>query len=738
MPFVLRWVGDMTSSPNATADLMTRVIRLNDRLIVSRVRMRGQWLVQIEKPEGHEYFRIGENEYELVSAFDGEKSVATVCGDVASRLGETAPSTPQAIAIVRWMIENGLAAFSEAGRMSADVNDFLNGSTARFSSAKKTGWWKRLNPFWMTVPLMKGLSTRAMLLDRLGGLFSSVAFVVWIAVLSVAVLTLCVTWRSFLQADINVFDGSQWIALAGIWFALKLVHELAHAVACRRFGGNVREAGVVFVLFAPLAYVDVTDAWRIPSRRQRMVVSLAGMYAELFIASIAVVGAAVVESPEVLLLLQQTVMIAGISTVLFNANPLMRFDGYHILADAVDVPNLDSISRKMLTDQVKRLFTGRLPTGAVLEGWRWWFAMGFAMAAWGWRTMIAVSLLIAAAWLGKGSGIIIAVVGALTWYGRPLWRLVGWTRKTQSESPHQLLRAGLVASALGVIGYAGMNHVEIPTSLSAPALVRFPVDSLVRCRADGFLDQLLVRDGQTVTSGQPLARLVNSELAFMVEDLQLQIRISEQRVRMALNAHDVAAEQIELANLSSLKKQLSHKQDEASGLTLLAHRDGVVVARDLTQEQGTFFHRGDALMKIVQSDRKEAVAMVGQRDIDLVRLSGDQVNFAVAGQARFCGTVQRMEPRATDRLPAEALAAPSGGPLAVQAADPDDPSSEERWQLLEPRFRVVADLDADAAVLIPDGTVVQARFGTRRDPLGTRIRDVVRALWYQAESISIR
>ena len=156
-----------------------------------------------------------------------------------------------------------------------------------------------------------------------------------------AVGVLYVDWQRFSAGSAGILAPGNWWSLAAAWFVLKLGHEISHAAVCKKYGGTVREMGLIFILFAPVAYVDVTSCWRFSSKWHRIHTAAAGMYAELFLAALAVFGWSA-ESAVVQHLLHNVVFMASLTTILFNANPLMRFDGYYLLTDLVDVPNLYS------------------------------------------------------------------------------------------------------------------------------------------------------------------------------------------------------------------------------------------------------------------------------------------------------------------------------------------------------------------------------------------------------------
>ena len=152
--------------------------------------------------------------------------------------------------------------------------------------------------------------------------------------------------------------------LALIWITtiiIKSIHELGHGLTCKHFGGEVHEVGVMLLVFTPYFFVNVSDSWVMPERRHRILISAAGIYVELVLAAFATFLWAVVQPGAFQDFLFNVMVIASFSTLVFNANPLMRFDGYYIMTDLIEVPNLQGKSRALVGHQFKTLLFGRQP-----------------------------------------------------------------------------------------------------------------------------------------------------------------------------------------------------------------------------------------------------------------------------------------------------------------------------------------------------------------------------------------
>ncbi len=197
---------------------------------------------------------------------------------------------------------------------------------------------------------------------------------------------------------------------------------MAHGLACARYGGRVRQAGVILVLFVPMAYVDVTSSWRFSSTWQRIVVATAGMYVELMVAAVAALIWSVSSPGAVSDLCFNVLFMAAVSTLLFNANPLMRFDGYYMLSDLVGLPNLASLGRTAVTDLARHGLLGVPSRGLPLTARAHFFVTAYGLAAWCWSLLVAAGLIMGAALLFHGAGIVLAAAGVVLWWGLPLGR----------------------------------------------------------------------------------------------------------------------------------------------------------------------------------------------------------------------------------------------------------------------------------------------------------------------------
>ncbi|MEO8496039.1 MAG: hypothetical protein ABI614_13285 [Planctomycetota bacterium] len=345
----------------------------------------------------------------------------------------------------------------------------------------------------------------------LGWLFSFWAMLAGLLVIAAGVGTVVSHAEKFAAASHSVLTPHNWVWLGLAWLGLKIVHELAHGLCCKYHRGEVREAGVVFMLLAPMAYIDVTSCWRFPSKWQRIHVAAAGMYVELLLASVAAIVWSRIDSPVFNHLLYNVIVMASLSTLLFNANPLMRFDGYYILADLLGIPNLGSEASRFVKQLANRIFFGARMQPFELVGLRLWCVRMYGLASAAWRLLLCFSLATAASVLLHGAGVVLAFCGLFAWFGLPAWQVATDLARRFHEARASFVRALCVgcvlAMALALVG----TQVPWPGAMTAPAIVEYAEQSIVRSRAAGFVTRVCVGDGELVTAGQLLLELSNKE-----------------------------------------------------------------------------------------------------------------------------------------------------------------------------------------------------------------------------------
>jgi len=665
---------------------------------------RGRWKAwyQIEARHSGRYFRIGVTEYAFISLLDGNTTIGEAVSLTARRFGPDAFSEDQATSIIVWLLENDLAELTETSLAGGKQNSGV------MSERRKTSLIERLNPFWLKLPFGNPDAFIGKLLPLTSWLHSWAAIIVSLVIWVAAAVALASSWSRFESSWSAVLHRSNWIWLGMSWLFLKIVHELSHAVACRRHGGEVRDSGVIFILLAPVAYVDVTSSLSFRSRWQRIQTAAGGIYAELTIASLAALAWTMTDSPLLSHHLVNLIWSASVTTIVFNANPLMKFDGYYILSDLLDRPNLYTDSTQHLHRLANRLFFGVKSDGVRSSGQDAILTATYGVAAFVWRMLICAGLLISASVMFHGAGIILAAGGVLLWFGRPLLQLGRRLWQLTRLDPRKTLRATVLGTASTAALLAFLFLTPWPAGATAPGILDHQDLIIVRADTPGFVRKIHVADGEQVAYGQLLIELENEELTNELADIRVAIEQSDVRRRQHLRNLETAAVQIETENHAALQKRFIEKQQQADALTVRAPVAGRVMSRSLVWAEGTYAQPGTELVAIGNDSRKELRVSISQDDARWLEASKTKSAHGAAIEVRLrsaglvTGTVRRILPGATRTPLHESLTAPAGGPLAVQANS--DEKTESKFILTEPRVTAVIDLPPEIAATIPAGS----------------------------------
>ncbi|MHB1036482.1 MAG: efflux RND transporter periplasmic adaptor subunit [Pirellulales bacterium] len=673
----------------------------------------------IEDPLRGKFYRIGVPEFTFISLLDGRTSVASALGFAAKQLGQQALVEQEGLAICRWLLDCQLAQTDESTL-----------ATRLCESAEKTArrrLLERINPLVMKVPLVNPDRLLTAITPRLSWLLSWQFFAVWMATCLYAVYLVAVDWSHLATSAGVILDRDNWLRLALAWALLKLLHELAHGLACKRYGGTVPAAGITFLFFVPLAYVDVTSSWRFRSKWQRMATAAAGMYVEPFAAAIAVILWSNTSAGPAHHVALNVAVTAGFSTLLFNGNPLARFDGYFILSDLLGIPNLYPSSQQYLVALIQRHVLGREPP---LSNWsprKKVMITIYAVAALVWRVVFFLAMALALVGMLAHFGALLAVVLLGFGWGVPGIRIVRQLIRDRSHQPINKRRLATTAAVCLFLVIVGVVLLARPGTVRSPAVVEYSPLTVVRAATPGFVREICVHSGDVVETGQRIAILENRELSTQLADLQLEYRQSVLKERMFHQDEQLGKCQVERANQDAIEKKIAETRDCIAALTVRAPVRGHVFARDIESLAGRYLEAGNEIAIVGAEHTKELLIAVRQDDLDLFLSHLGQrvdvhVRSGIAGP--LSARLVKANPCGSTELPHPALAAPVGGPLAVRFKAESQQSSARRgeeYELLVPSFLVKAELQPEQSLRVHAGQRVTVTFPSSAETLAMRI-----------------
>ncbi len=583
--------------------------------------------------------------------------------------------------------------------------------------ASRTGRRTVFNPLMMKIPIcnpeawLSWLASRSRVIRARGAL-------VTIAILFVLALSL-----GLLNTEQLVFDWHRLLSAPEQWWqylllypCLKCLHEISHGLVLSRLGGAVREAGISFLVLMPVPYVNATDAWSLPRRRDRLAVTAAGMLCDISLASIALILWQTLESG-VLSDVAFAVMLMGfVSVFMFNANPLLKFDGYYILEDLLDSPGLARRSIAYWQYLFKRyLFAASgVMRPLIAEGERRWL-MPYAVASLVYR--ITLSLVISLFLISRFHeiGLLLAAFSIVPMFLKPLPRLLGYLAGS-AQLQGQRIRAGSRVLLLALLLTVPVLLLPLPSSTRAEGIVWSPGQSEIFIAETGEITQWLVEDGESVRAGQLLVHLQSPELAIERQRQESSIAL----LRMEYAAQRRHAPERAITTRMEMERQqevLDTLLERIAALRVVAPRDGRIAFPQDRLLSGQQAQQGELLVYVVGKEPVVVKAVVDQRQLGKLQsgVRQAQVRFVDDIRTVMPARLARQLPAGNTRLPSMALADNGFGGIAVKA-------EQEGVRALEEIFHLELVLDAPVLAEEHGGLGGRAYITLRHPPetLGVR------------------
>ncbi len=644
-----------------------RVARLRPQLRpqvqLRRQSQRGsEWFVLVD-PSTDELRRLNRGAYEFVGRCDGQHTVDEIWQSMLQSDPEQAMTQEEALRLMIQLHARRLLQFDTA--VDVEVMFVQQGRERRQRRQR------RANP----LAFQLSLGNPERLLARMHGvgraMFSFGGLAAWALLVAWGVLAAALQWPELQAHGHELLSSTRWMLLAWLLYPLiKLVHETSHGLAVQRWGGAVREAGVSLLVLMPVPYVNASAADAFRHRYQRALVSAAGVMAELALAALAMLAWQWLQ-PSLARDMALLVMVTGLlSTLLVNGNPLLRFDGYYLLCDALDLRNLASRSARWWAEFAARRLLGAAPESPLepLPGERPWL-VAYAPLSLVYRVVLSLGILL---WLGGYSALLGTVIGiylAVTLIAWPLWRLLRATWRTIRNQPRRLQPAGRAAAVLALVAWL-LFAVPLPFGTVAQGVVWLPEHSQIRAGADGFVAKVAVADGQSVAPGDVLLRLQDARLDFEMARLVADQAELETRMFRAIAEAPQDAPGLR-AQLLYVEAEITRVAARQALLEVRAQVAGQVVMPGAAEHLGRFYHQGDLLGHVATGEPVLVRVALPQGEAALVRDRRGPIGVRLAedGLRAHAARLQRDLEAAVARLPSAALGDTGGGGIVTSAAD---------------------------------------------------------------------
>lgn len=653
------------SELNPEQDSTTHPLPVEKRrdLIVSQTGSKTFLLWTIKDPVAEKFYQLRQQDFFVFSQLDGQVSITEIQNRFYLNHAPQRLSSEQVLSFVQRLFAQGLVQLNRYGT-----------STAIKSRADRIQQTERKQKLTSLLAIrFRGIDPDRWLtasLPYVKWCFSPLVFAACLVLLIFAGSVVFAEWEQIFR-DLPSF-GTFLKSGQLIWFMatiglIKILHELAHAFACKYFGGECHELGVLLLAFTPCLYCNVSDAWLMKNRWHRIAISGAGIYLEVIIASISTLIWYWTVPGMIHTISLYLMVISSVSTVFLNGNPLLRYDGYYILSDLVEIPNLRGRSQELVRTWWMKLFFGvrsadplrGQPASKVLLG-----LYGILSGLYIWFVVFAIIWMLYQFAKPYGLQPVVVALGVFMLSSKIAGigqSIIGTVVSLERQNRLRKLRFSSVAIVVG-IGVVFLFMLEFPRRIQSPCIIEPGGSSTVFVSSPGQVEFVNLQAGSKIRKDAELARLKNRELEREVLKLEGRFKQQQKHIELLLQRQSrdpSVAQEIPSAQsaLMSYQEQLESKQEDLKRLTLLAPQSGVILSVDnvklnpsqtsefnmngyviAARNEGAWLEAGVKLCVIADEKSVDAVLYVDQAEAVLLKtgqkvrvVSHDQPDQKIVG-----------------------------------------------------------------------------------------------------------
>lgn len=662
---------------------------LRPQVTVQRQLYRGEPWHIVHDPVTNQFFRLNPVAWHLVGLLDGRRNIDEVWRMTLDRFGDDAPTQNEVIGLLSQLNQSNLLRVD----LPADAEPLLRRQQQR--TMRKVGQ-HAMSILFLKIPFFNPDRMLTWLAPLARPFLSKWGMIVWSAWILFCLYSFVPHAGTFFSDIDSALEPRNWGWMLVLFMLVKAWHELGHGLMCKRFGGAVPETGLLFMVLMPAPYVDATSAWNFSDKKHRILVGAAGMIFELVVAGIALM-IWINADPSTLTrqLSYNVVLLASVTTVIFNANPLMRFDGYYMLSDWLEVPNLADRSLRHLRYWCQRYAYGMEHAQSVATS----VAEQYLLSSYGvlslaYRILIMISIALLLAEHVVVIGMALAVWTVCSFTILPAGKFVHWLATSPQLGEHRV-RAVAVTLALAVVVLGFIGLIPFDDHRRAEGVIESTARTEIAAQTDGFVRSVLVETGQQVKAGQVIVICDNPELRSQREAAERALRKAQIALRQALSKEAVDV-RINQAKVEALTEELAKLEQKIERLEIRSPQDGVISAGLMSQLEGQFLKRGQVIGQVQDLGQLRVTALVDQQANVSLFDAGNQIREIEIRTVGAIPVVLPSEviesfPAGLQALPHPALAAPAGGPVAI------DPQDQKGQRALRPQFEFWLKLPPRAA-----------------------------------------
>lgn len=694
--------------------------RLRDHARLHRMRYRGVLWYLLQDPVSNRVHRFTPAARFVIAAMNGTRTVQQLWELTNRQLGEAAPTQDEIIRL--------LGQLHTADLLMSDATPDATESFERGERQERlTRQRSYMNPMSIRIHLWDPDALLNRIRPLIDLLWSRWGGLLWLAVVLPALMLLPLQW---VELSGNFSDrllaADNLLMLWLVFPLIKALHEFGHAAATKRGGGEVHDLGVVMMVLMPIPYVEASASTVFKSKFYRAVVGASGMAVELFIAALAFYLWMLVEPSPLRAVLFNVMVVACVSTLIFNGNPLLRYDAYYILSDLIEIPNLAGRSMRYIGYLIERHAFGvsdaQTPEDNAAEK-TWLVAYGVLSTIYRIFVTITIALFIASEFFIIG--VMLALWALATMAVLPVVKSVQHLVSSPRLRQHRR-RVWSVSTGFLAVFLILLFVVPAPFRTVVEGVTWLPNSALLRSGHDGFIERLVVTPGARVQAGELLIELRNPALVAALQVSEAKVaELESSYIKLLVVDRSQAA--IALDQLEAERTSFALVRQRMDTLSVRAQTAGILMVPQSQDMEGRFYRQGDLLGYVVDKPQLIARVVVAQEDVDAVRnaTTGVQVRLGHQPDLVLQGHLERELPAGAEYLPSRALAAEGGGQLATDPRDTKGARTMERTF----QFDVAVQTPGPEDATIFFGEHVRARFEHPPEPLAFQWYRSVRRLF---------
>ncbi len=647
-------------------------LQLRQHVRIHPQEYRGErWYVLHDVSKGR-HIRFNASAYEFIARLDGDISVQQIW-ELLVQIQDNTLDQDEVMMILTQLFSIDVL----KGDLPADTTHFFQRYQHERHLRRKRSM---MNPLAIRIPLFDPDRLLNLLMPWVRPVFTRSFLFLWLLLVGTASLSAMINFTPIIASmEKDILAPENIILMLLMFVLIKLVHEFSHGFAVKMWGGEVHEMGITLLVLAPVPYLDASAAWGFRDKYKRVLVGAAGIIAELFLAALALFVWLVVEPGMIKDAAFNAILICSVSTLLFNANPLLRFDGYYVLQDLIEIPNLYSRASRYHLYLIQRYLFGldKVTSPARAEGERSWFFF-YGLAAFIYRLFIMVVIILFLAEEYLFIGVALSLWMVFMQLIMPIIRGIRFLFASEILKGRRC-RAAIVSILVIANVVSGLLYIQVPLVTRAEGVIWVPDQSQVFAATEGFVSEELVTSGDHVEADMTLLQMSepNSEARIKV----LEARYRELEILWAADqVEQIVQSEITREDMRQVKDEMKLLHEKKSELSVNSKVAGTFVLPNGSSLQGQYLTKGQLIGYIVSPERLIVRSVVPQASIGLLREQVEKVEVRLAERLgeTIASSILRETPSASTNLPSRALGASGGGDIAIVASDEAGTTASEK------------------------------------------------------------